>query len=173
MAVNLSSVQFRTEGFATHVIDLVKNAGVSAAQIELEITEGVFVEDDGRVQKAIAELRKAGFRIALDDFGTGYSSLNYLQKFTVDKIKIDRSFVANIGEGGDSTAIVNAVVNLGRSMGLTVNAEGVETAAQRDFLRTVGCDELQGFLYSKAVPEAEITKQFEKVAMGDVEFGYE
>ena len=108
------------------------------------------------------ELRAAGFRIALDDFGTGYSSLSYLQRFAVDKIKIDRSFVANIGEGSDSTAIVNAVVTLGRSMGLTVNAEGVETAAQRDFLRAAGCDEMQGFLFSKAVPEAEITKRLQR-----------
>lgn len=100
--------------------------------------------------------------LAPDDFGTGYSSLSYLQRFAVDKIKIDRSFVANIGEGSDSTAIVSAVVMLGRSMGLTINAEGVETPAQRDFLGAAGCDELQGFLFSKAVPEAEITKCLQK-----------
>lgn len=162
IAVNLSPVQFRGAGFAARVIDLVKRAGVDPAQIELEVTEGVFIEDDGRVQQAIGELRRAGFRIALDDFGTGYSSLSYLQKFAVDKIKIDRSFVANIGEGADSAAIVNAVVTLGRSMGLIVNAEGVETAVQRDFLRSAGCDELQGFLFSRAVPEAEITKRLQK-----------
>lgn len=157
IAVNLSPVQFRSAGFAARVIELVQGCGVSPTQIELEVTEGVFIEDDGRVQKAITQLREAGFRIALDDFGTGYSSLSYLQKFAVDKIKIDRSFVANIGEGVDSTAIVNAVVTLGRSMGLTVNAEGVETPQQRDFLRAAGCDELQGFLFSKAVPAEEIT----------------
>ena len=162
IAVNLSPVQFRGPDFAERVIALVRGAGVDPAQIELEVTEGVFIEDDGRVQKAIGKLRAAGFRIALDDFGTGYSSLSYLQRFAVDKIKIDRSFVANIGEGSDSTAIVNAVVTLGRSMGLTVNAEGVETAAQRDFLRSAGCDELQGFLFSKAVPEAEITKRLQQ-----------
>jgi len=162
IAVNLSPVQFRGQGFAERVIDLVQRAGVDPAQIELEVTEGVFIEDDGRVQKAIAKLRAAGFRIALDDFGTGYSSLSYLQRFAVDKIKIDRSFVANIGEGSDSTAIVNAVVMLGRSMGLTINAEGVETPAQRDFLRAAGCDELQGFLFSRAVPEAEITEYLRK-----------
>ncbi|TRM52354.1 EAL domain-containing protein [Achromobacter sp. LC458] len=161
IAVNLSPVQFRSTGFAARVIDLVTSAGVSPTQIELEVTEGVFIEDDGRVQNAIAQLRAVGFRIALDDFGTGYSSLSYLQKFAVDKIKIDRSFVANIGEGADSTAIVNAVVTLGRSMGLTVNAEGVETAAQRDFLRAAGCDELQGFLFSKAVPAEEITQHLQ------------
>lgn len=162
IAVNLSPVQFRGSGFAARVIELVTGNGVNPAQIELEVTEGVFIEDDGRVQRAIEQLRAAGFRIALDDFGTGYSSLSYLQKFAVDKIKIDRSFVANIGEGADSTAIVNAVVTLGRSMGLTVNAEGVETAQQRDFLREAGCDELQGFLFSKAVPADEITKRLRK-----------
>ncbi len=138
IAVNLSPVQFRGAGFAARVIDLVRSAGVSPTQIELEVTEGVFIEDDGRVQQAIKELREAGFRIALDDFGTGYSSLSYLQKFAVDKIKIDRSFVANIGEGPDSAAIVNAVVTLGRSMGVIVNAEGVETPVQRDFLKSAG-----------------------------------
>ena len=162
IAVNLSPKQFRGADFAERVIDLVRRADVDPAQIELEVTEGVLIEDDGRVQKAIGKLRAAGFRIALDDFGTGYSSLSYLQRFAVDKIKIDRSFVANIGEGSDSTAIVNAVVTLGRSMGLTVNAEGVETAAQRDFLRAAGCDEMQGFLFSKAVPEAEITKRLQR-----------
>jgi len=167
IAVNLSPVQFRSTGFAARVIDLVTSAGVSPTQIELEVTEGVFIEDDGRVQNAIAQLRAVGFRIALDDFGTGYSSLSYLQKFAVDKIKIDRSFVANIGEGADSTAIVNAVVTLGRSMGLTVNAEGVETAAQRDFLRAAGCDELQGFLFSKAVPAEEITQHLQMARAAD------
>ncbi len=162
IAVNLSPVQFRGAGFAARVIELVTRAGVDPAQIELEVTEGVFIEDNGRVQQAIRELREAGFRIALDDFGTGYSSLSYLQKFAVDKIKIDRSFVANIGEGADSAAIVNAVVSLGRSMGLIVNAEGVETPAQRDFLRSAGCDELQGFLFSRAVPAAEITKRLQE-----------
>ena len=167
IAVNLSPVQFRSTGFAARVIELVTSAGVSPTQIELEVTEGVFIEDDGRVQNAIAQLRAVGFRIALDDFGTGYSSLSYLQKFAVDKIKIDRSFVANIGEGADSTAIVNAVVTLGRSMGLTVNAEGVETAAQRDFLRAAGCDELQGFLFSKAVPAEEITQHLQMARAAD------
>lgn len=167
IAVNLSPVQFRSTGFAARVIDLVTSAGVSPTQIELEVTEGVFIEDDGRVQNAIGQLRAVGFRIALDDFGTGYSSLSYLQKFAVDKIKIDRSFVANIGEGADSTAIVNAVVTLGRSMGLTVNAEGVETAAQRDFLRAAGCDELQGFLFSKAVPAEEITQHLQMARAAD------
>ncbi len=159
IAVNLSPAQFRSQGFAARVIDIVQRAGVNPTQIELEVTEGIFIEDDGRVQKAIAELRRSGFRIALDDFGTGYSSLSYLQKFAVDKIKIDRSFIANMGEGADSTAIVNAVVTLGHSMGLTVNAEGVETPAQREFLIEAGCDELQGFLFSKAVPAAEITRR--------------
>lgn len=162
IAVNLSPVQFRSDDFAPQVIELVHTSGVNASQIEFEITEGVLIEDDGKVQRAIAKLRQAGFRIALDDFGTGYSSLSYLQKFEVDKIKIDRSFVANIGQGGDSSAIVKAVVMLGRSMGLTVNAEGVETTVQRDFLRTAGCDELQGFLFSRAVPEAEITSRLQR-----------
>src|SRR5690606_36569605 len=132
IAVNLSPVQFRATGFARKVTRLVTEAGVDPRQIELEITEGVLVDDDERVRDSLESLRHAGFRIALDDFGTGYSSLSYLRKFEVDKIKIDRSFVHSIGES-DSTPIVTAVVTLGHAMGLTVTAEGVETADQRDF----------------------------------------
>jgi diguanylate cyclase (GGDEF)-like protein len=157
IAVNLSPVQFRTNGFAERITRLVKEAGVDPQQIELEITEGVLVDDDDHVRESLENLRAAGFRIALDDFGTGYSSLSYLRKFEVDKIKIDRSFVQSIGEG-DATSIVTAVVTLGHAMGLSVTAEGVETAEQRDFLKNAGCNEFQGYLFSKALPEKEITQ---------------
>ena len=159
IAVNLSPVQFRARNFADKIARLVSEAGVDPKQIELEITEGVLVDDDERVREALQALRRAGFRIALDDFGTGYSSLSYLRKFEVDKIKIDRSFVQNIGEASDSAPIINAVVTLGHAMGLTVTAEGVETARQRDFLRAAGCNEFQGYLFSKPVTEEEIAQQ--------------
>ena len=158
VAVNLSPVQFRARGFADKITRLVTEAGVDPKQIELEITEGVLVDNDERVREALQELRRAGFRIALDDFGTGYSSLSYLRKFEVDKIKIDRSFVQNIGETSDSAPIINAVVTLGHAMGLTVTAEGVETARQRDFLKAAGCNEFQGYLFSEPVTEEEIAE---------------
>lgn len=156
VAVNLSPAQFRTTGFADRVTSLVTASGVSPGQIELEVTEGMLIADDDLVRESLNALRLAGFRIALDDFGTGYSSLSYLRKFEVDKIKIDRSFVQQLGQTVDSTAMITAVVTLGHALGLSVTAEGVETREQRDLLRHAGCNELQGFLFSRAVPEDQL-----------------
>ncbi|MGK6322472.1 putative bifunctional diguanylate cyclase/phosphodiesterase [Sphingomonas sp. DT-51] len=152
IAVNLSPVQFRVRGMAEELIDIVRRAGARAQQIELEVTESILLDDDETVRAALATLRGAGFSIALDDFGTGYSSLGYLSKFEVDKIKIDQSFTSRLGENGDAAAIIQAVVRLGHAMGLAVSAEGVETREQRAFLEHAGCNELQGFLFSAAVP---------------------
>ena len=156
IAVNLSPVQLRTRGFAADVASIVRSAGVRPGQIELEVTEGVLLDDDEIVRGGLAKLREAGFRIALDDFGTGYSSLSYLSKFEVDKIKIDKSFISRLGHADDATAIIHAVVTLGHAMALSVTAEGVETADQRDFLKVAGCNELQGFLFSEAIPKGDI-----------------
>ena len=156
VAVNLSPAQFRTSGFADRLIAIVAHAGVAATQIELEVTEGVLLEDDDVVRDALAKLRQAGFRIALDDFGTGYSSFSYLRTFEVDKIKIDRSFVQHLGHQVDSAALVTAVITIGHAMGLTVVAEGVETEEQRQFLKGAGCDQMQGYLFARAVPEEEL-----------------
>jgi EAL domain-containing protein (putative c-di-GMP-specific phosphodiesterase class I) len=103
-------------------------------------------------------LREAGFRIALDDFGTGYSSLSYLRQFKVDKIKIDRSFIQNLGHDHEAAAIVTSVVTLGHAMGLTVTAEGVESRNQMQLLHAAGCNELQGYLFSRALPAAAIVE---------------
>ena len=156
VAVNLSPVQFRTRGFAGDVLAIVTKAGVKPEQIELEVTESILLDNDDLVRDAIAYLRTAGFRVALDDFGTGYSSLSYLRDFQVDKLKIDRSFTNGIGEANDAAAIIEAVIRLGHAMGLLVTAEGVETPEQRAFLEAAGCNELQGFLFSAAIPEAGI-----------------
>jgi diguanylate cyclase (GGDEF)-like protein len=156
VAVNLSPVQFRTPGFAERALEIVREAGVRPQQLELEVTEGVLIDDDELVRTALAKLRAAGLRIALDDFGTGYSSLSYLRKFEVDKIKIDRSFVQHLGHSVDSAAIIHAVVTLGHAMGLTVTAEGVETGDQQQFLKVAGCNQMQGYLFSRAVPAAEL-----------------
>lgn len=158
VAVNLSPAQFRTIGFAQRVTDLVTSRGVAPGQIELEVTEGMLIADDERVEESLQALRREGFRIALDDFGTGYSSLSYLRRFEVDKIKIDRSFVQQLGQTMDSTAIISAVVTLGHAMGLAVTAEGVETREQRDLLSHAGCNELQGFLFSGALPGDQLDR---------------
>jgi len=135
---------------------------VSPHQIELEVTEGVVLDQNEGVRGALGRLRREGFRIALDDFGTGYSSLSYLRDFEVDRIKIDKSFVQNLGHTMDAGAIVTAVVTLGHAMGLQVTAEGVETADQEVFLRSAGCNVLQGFLFSKAVPASELRSSMER-----------
>jgi diguanylate cyclase (GGDEF)-like protein len=162
IAVNLSPVQFCDESFAERLCGIVRDAGVSPHQIELEVTEGVVLDQNEGVRGALRRLREAGFRIALDDFGTGYSSLSYLRDFEVDRIKIDKSFVQNLGHTMDAGAIVTAVVTLGHAMGLQVTAEGVETADQEDFLRSAGCNVLQGFLFSKAVPADQLHASMEQ-----------
>jgi diguanylate cyclase (GGDEF)-like protein len=156
IAVNLSPVQFRTSGFADRLIAIVRSTNVDPHRIELEVTEGLLLDDSDIVSDALQRLRATGFRIALDDFGTGYSSLSYLRRFQVDKIKIDRSFVQHLGQTVDSTAIISAVLTLGHAMGLTVTAEGVETAAQYDFLEAAGCNTMQGYLFSRPLPEEEV-----------------
>ena len=156
VSINLSPVQFCDEGFAERTCRLVREAGVSAHQIEFEVTEGVVLDQNELVRGALRRLRQEGFRIALDDFGTGYSSLSYLRDFEVDRIKIDKSFVQGLGQTLDAGAIVTAVVTLGHAMGLQVTAEGVETADQEDFLRSAGCNVLQGYLFSRAVPAHQL-----------------
>ena len=156
IAVNLSPVQFRSSGFADRVIEIVLASGASPRGIELEVTESVLLDDDDVVREALSKLRIAGFRIALDDFGTGYSSLGYLRRFEVDKIKIDKSFIQHLGTAVESAAIVRAVVTLGRAMGLNVTAEGVETAEQKHLLSVAGCNEIQGCLFSRAVPDTDL-----------------
>jgi len=130
---------------------------VHPRQIELEVTEGILLDDSEAVRAALHDLRNAGFRIALDDFGTGYSSLSYLKQFKVDRIKIDKSFIKRVGRDQEAIAIVQAVIALGHAMNLSVTAEGVETSEQGSLLRTAGCNELQGYLFSKALREEELS----------------
>lgn len=118
----------------------------------------MLIEDEHEARNNIIALRNAGFRIALDDFGTGYSSLNYLSTFPVDKIKIDRSFTQSLGVAQNSTAIIESVVRLGHAMGLMVTAEGVETEGQMSALADAGCNQLQGYLFSQAVPLEELER---------------
>ncbi|MFC1457438.1 putative bifunctional diguanylate cyclase/phosphodiesterase [Microvirga arabica] len=162
VSVNLSPVQFRSGDFASRLIAIVRECGGHPQRIELEVTEGVLLEEDGRTTDALRRLREAGFRIALDDFGTGYSSLGYLHRFEVDKIKIDRSFTHSLGKGGKAATVIKAIVALGHAMSITVTAEGVETETQRNFLDTAGCNEMQGFLFSKAVSEDQIMRMLSR-----------
>jgi len=164
VAVNVSPVQFRSTGFVERVMAIVSQSGVDPKRLELEITEGVLIEDEREARAIIVELRDAGFRIALDDFGTGYSSLNYLSNFPVDKIKIDRSFTQSLGVAENSVAIVESVVKLGHAMGLMVTAEGVETPGQMSALADAGCNQLQGYLFSQAEPADQLAALMKTIA---------
>jgi len=164
VAVNVSPVQFRSTGFVERVMAIVSQNGGDPKRLELEITEGVLIEDEHEARAIIVELRDAGFRIALDDFGTGYSSLNYLSNFPVDKIKIDRSFTQSLGVAENSVAIVESVVKLGHAMGLMVTAEGVETPGQMSALADAGCNQLQGYLFSQAVPADQLAALMKTIA---------
>jgi diguanylate cyclase (GGDEF)-like protein/PAS domain S-box-containing protein len=156
IAVNLSAVQFRNPMLALSVVSALGQSGLAASRLELEITESVLLQADRAVLDALHQFRDLGVRICMDDFGTGYSSLSYLRSFPFDKIKIDRSFIRELGRDNDCMAIIRAVMRLGSSLGMITTAEGVETEEQLDLLRAEGCMQVQGFLFSKAVPAAEI-----------------
>jgi diguanylate cyclase (GGDEF)-like protein len=156
VAVNLSPAQFRNGALVEQVQAALQLSGLPAGRLELEITESVLLQDEPSVMNTLFGLRNLGVRIAMDDFGTGYSSLSYLRRFPFDKIKIDQSFVQGVVDHDDCRAIVRAVIGLGHSLGIAVNAEGVETSEQRDVLRAEGCGQLQGYLFSKPRPAADI-----------------
>ena len=156
LAVNVSPVQFRSKTLALRVATALRDSGLAPDRLELEITEAVLIRDDNEALVILHQLRDLGVRIALDDFGTGYSSLSYLRRFPFDKIKIDRSFVSDIGDAGGSSMIVEAVVNMASACRMSTTAEGVETEMQREILRGLGCSEMQGYLFSPAVPASKL-----------------
>lgn len=149
VAVNISAVQFRQEDFTDVVLRVLADTGLSPQRLELELTESVVMQGVESVIQKMRILDAHGVKVAIDDFGTGYSSLSYLRQFTVDRLKIDRSFIRDLPENTDARAIVSAIVAMGLSLGLRVIAEGVETGAQANFLQSIACVESQGYLYSK------------------------
>ena len=159
LAVNVSPVQFKSGTLALKIVAALSASGLPANRLELEITEAVLIRDDDAALAILHQLRAIGVRIALDDFGTGYSSLSYLQRFPFDKIKINRCFVADIAGGPDgSSCIVQAVVNIAAARHMMTTAEGVETLQQQELLRALGCTEMQGYLFSPAIPAADIRR---------------
>ena len=162
VAINLSPAQLRDDDFATRLLRRVEKAELKPSQLELEVTETTLFESTSYALGALSALRAAGLRVALDDFGTGYSSLRHLHSVAVDRVKIDQSFVAGLGRSIESGAIISAVIQLGHSMGLPITAEGVETAVQRDFLVEAGCDELQGYLFARPMPENDLVMLFDR-----------
>lgn len=156
VAINISASQLRLKNFLPQLQQLIDEVGIDPKGFELEITEGLLLGDDPVTHDTLARLRQMGFTIALDDFGTGYSSLSYLQRYPIDKIKIDRSFITNLGVEDEAEAVVLAIVKLARALKLEVIAEGVETKAQRRHLLAMGCGETQGYLLSKPVTADQI-----------------
>jgi diguanylate cyclase (GGDEF)-like protein len=160
VAVNISAVQFRSPDLMKVIVGALAASGLDPARLELEITETVLLHSKEATLAVLHQLRDLGVRIAMDDFGTGYSSLTYLQCFPFDKIKIDRSFVKDVTENKGSLNIVRAVAALANGMGMTTTAEGVETQDQLDRIAAEGCTEMQGFLFSRPIPEREIERTF-------------
>lgn len=149
MSVNLSGQQIMHSDIVETVKNVLIETGLDPLHLELEITESAIMEHPNKAIGTLERLRELGISLAIDDFGTGYSSLSYLKLFPINKLKIDRSFVRDIPEDSDDIAIVQAIIALGKSLNLKVIAEGVENEAQQEALKQYGCDEVQGFLYSK------------------------
>jgi predicted signal transduction protein with EAL and GGDEF domain len=157
VALNAGAVELRRHNFVDALLERMRARGIAPHSIQLEVTETVFLgRGSEHIHSALQRLSSAGVRIALDDFGTGFASLSHLNKHPVDLIKIDRSFIENIRNASAGEPIVDAVIGLGRSLGIEVVAEGIETEAQHTFLKRRGCSHAQGFLYSPAVPAAEV-----------------
>lgn len=149
VAVNLSTLQFQADGFVEGVAEVLRQEGLDGSLLEFELTERMLMSDLPQVKNTLSRLRALGIHISVDDFGTGYTSLSHLKELPIDKMKIDSSFVRDLPAESDSVAIAKAIIQMGRSLGITVVAEGVETEVQRDFLAEQGCDELQGFAISQ------------------------
>lgn len=157
LSVNVSAVQFRTSGFIEYVLSTLDEAGIAPDRFVMELTETSLIENIDSTAEIISQLQSAGFKIALDDFGTGYSSLVYLKNFAVDAVKIDRSFFAEFPGNTRDTSLIKAIISLGRSLGLKIVAEGVETLSQLDVLMSMHCDSVQGFVFSEALTREQAT----------------
>jgi EAL domain-containing protein (putative c-di-GMP-specific phosphodiesterase class I) len=154
VAVNLSPAQFRERSLVSSIVAALHAARLEPGRLELEITEGVLLSDEGATLETLNELRSLGIHVSMDDFGTGYSSLSYLRKFPFDKIKIDQSFVRQLPHDAESAAIVRAIITMAKCLGMSTTVEGVETSEQLDFSVAAGCDTIQGYLISRPLDRA-------------------
>jgi len=161
MCVNVSAIQFRQPGFAQVVSEIMEECGLAAHSLELELTESVLMHGAQGVIHTLAQLSRKGLTLAIDDFGAGYSSLSYLRNLPIQRLKVDRSFVSDLGESDDAAAITRAILSMGRTLGLDVIAEGVETEAQAEFLRSAACERAQGYLYCRPLEAADLESWLE------------
>ncbi|MEZ6930790.1 putative bifunctional diguanylate cyclase/phosphodiesterase [Aeromonas sp. S16(2024)] len=161
LSINLSPLQFRDPELCPQIFDCIERHGLAPWQLELEITEGVLMENADEIESNLACLIEAGFQLAIDDFGTGYCSLAYLPRLQVATLKLDRSFTQGLASNQATTAIVRSVIGLGHELGIRITAEGVETVEQQAWLAQAGCDRLQGYLFSRPLPPAEFARSYQ------------
>lgn len=169
VAVNLSARQFADPRLHESILEALEDAGLPGAFLELELTESMVMRHPEQAARWLAMIKRTGVRLSIDDFGTGYSSLAYLNRFPIDTVKIDRSFIRNVPDSHSDTQITSAVIALGHSLGLSVIAEGAETQAQIDFLRKEGCDEVQGYFFSRPIPADDVESFLGRVADSGLE----
>jgi EAL domain-containing protein (putative c-di-GMP-specific phosphodiesterase class I) len=167
VAVNVSAIQFRQQGFCELVRRVLDETGLDPKYLELELTEGLLLTNADVMFILIQELREMGVKLTIDDFGTGYSSLGYLRQFKVNRLKIDRSCVREVSVNADDAAITTAIINMAKALNLDVLAEGVENVEQLDFLRAQNCFEIQGYYFSKPVSVEQIEAQLRGTFDGD------
>jgi diguanylate cyclase (GGDEF)-like protein len=165
MAVNLSPRQFVDEHLLQDIDEALAASGMSAVLLQLEVTESMVMRNVSRAVKVLDAIQRRGIRLAIDDFGTGYSSMSLMKQFPIDTIKIDRSFVRDLPDDSEDKAIAQAIISMGKALGMTVVAEGVETAEQQSFLRDHACDEMQGFLFSKPLPPQQLAELLRSAAL--------
>ena len=165
IAVNVSAVQFRQSGFVALIRKVLRETGLPPEQLELELTEGVLLSNADVTSPVLRELKEMGLKLAIDDFGTGYSSLSYLRQFPVSKLKIDSSFVRELDANPEDAVIIVAIIGMAKSLKLRVIAEGVENEAQIAFLQEHGCDEIQGYYFSRPITAAEVAEKLANARM--------
>ena len=158
MAVNLSPRQFADENLLQDIDEALAASGMSPVLLQLEVTESMVMRNVSRAVKVLDAIQSRGIRLAIDDFGTGYSSMSLMKQFPIDTIKIDRSFVRDLPKDSEDQAIAQAIISMGKALGMTVIAEGVETVEQQSFLREHACDEMQGYLFSKPLPPQQLAE---------------
>jgi EAL domain-containing protein (putative c-di-GMP-specific phosphodiesterase class I) len=155
VSVNVSALQFN-QAFIKKVAQVLKSTGLRPSRLQLELTEGIMMDDRASIIGALSHLKDMGLQLSIDDFGTGYSSLSYLSRFPLDELKIDRSFVVDFDKSQNDASLITAIIAMGKSLRLEIVAEGVETREQYHFLRGKGANVIQGYLFSKPVPFEEL-----------------
>jgi EAL domain-containing protein (putative c-di-GMP-specific phosphodiesterase class I) len=163
VSVNVSALQLRGEGLRQALVESLQKNNLPTELIAFELTESSMLDEDGVAQSELRKFREMGIELEIDDFGTGYSSLSKLQSLDIDVLKIDQSFVRRLGKDAQANTLCETMVSVGRSLDITVVAEGIETAEQLQLLQRMGCDQIQGYLISHPVPAEEIPKMFDKI----------